>query len=82
MALGRILQGFITILVGVNLAPAVANGVNFARQNGGHVVGGQGSNVTGASGTILGLVTLFFVLGVMTAGVQIAVGGLADVGLI
>jgi len=73
MTLGRVLQGFITILVGVNLAPSVANAVAGGQANG---------NITGASSTILGLTTLFFVLGIMTAGVQIAVGGLADVGLI
>lgn len=72
MALGRLLQGFIVILVGVNLIPSVANAV----------VGAQGGNVTGAASTILGLSTLFFALGIMTAGVNIAVGGLADVGLI
>jgi hypothetical protein len=72
MALGRILEGFIVILVGVNLAPSVADTVK----------GAQGGNITGASSTILGLTTLFFTLGIMTAGVQIAVGGLADVGLI
>ena len=72
MALGRLLEGFITILVGVNLIPSVAN----------QVVAAQSGNVTGAASTILGLVTLFFALGIMTAGVNIAVGGLQEVGLI
>lgn len=72
MPLGRLLEGFIVILVGVNLAPSVAD----------QVVAAQAGNITGASSTILGLTTLFFVLGIMTAGVQIAVGGLADIGLI
>ena len=72
MALGRLLEGFITILVGVNLIPSVAN----------QVVGAQAGNVTGASSTILGLVTLFFALGIMTAGVNIAISGLQEVGLI
>jgi hypothetical protein len=73
MALGRLLEGFIVVLVGVNLAPSVAQQVGTAQADG---------NITGASSTIIGLTTLFFVLGVMTAGVQIAVGGLADIGLI
>lgn len=73
MALGRLLEGFIVVLVGVNLAPSVAQQVGTAQADG---------NITGASDTIIGLTTLFFVLGVMTAGVQIAVGGLADIGLI
>ena len=72
MALGRLLEGFITILIGVNLIPSVAD----------TVVAAQSGNVTGASSTILGLVTLFFALGIMVAGVNIAVGGLQDVGLI
>lgn len=72
MALGRLLEGFITILVGVNLIPSVAN----------QVVAAQGGNVTGAASTILGLTTLFFALGIMTAGVNLAVGGLQDVGLV
>lgn len=72
MPLGRLLEGFITILVGVNLIPSVAN----------QVVAAQGGNVTGAASTILGLVTLFFALGIMTAGVNIAIGGLQDVGLV
>ncbi len=72
MGLGRLLEGFITILIGVNLIPSVAD----------QVVAAQGGNVTGSAGTILGLVTLFFALGIMIAGVNIAVGGLQDVGLI
>ena len=72
MALGRLLEGFITILIGVNLIGPVANSV----------VGAQAGNVTGSSSTILGLVTLFFALGIMIAGVNIAIGGLQDVGLV
>lgn len=72
MALGRLLEGFITILVGVNLIPSVAN----------QVVAAQGGNVSGAASTLLGLVTLFFALGIMVAAANIAVGGLADLGLI
>ncbi len=72
MALGRLLEGFITILIGVNLIPSVAD----------QVVAAQSGNVTGSSSTILGLVTLFFALAIMIAGVNIAVGGLQDVGLI
>ncbi len=72
MALGRLLEGFITILIGVNLIPSVAD----------QVVASTSGNVTGSSATILNLVTLFFALGIMIAGVNIAVGGLQDVGLI
>jgi len=72
MSLGRLLEGFITILIGVNLIGPVADQVSLATSG----------NVTGASATILNLVTLFFALGIMVAGVNIAVGGLQDVGLI
>ncbi|KKM69987.1 hypothetical protein LCGC14_1445150 [marine sediment metagenome] len=75
MALGRLLEGFITILIGVNLVAPVANQVT-------QVQNATISNVTGSSATIVGLVTLFFVLGILIAGVNIAVGGLQDVGLI
>jgi len=75
MALGRLLEGFITILVGVNLIDPVADQIATATNT-------TISNVTGAANTILDLVTLFFALGIMVAGVNIAVGGLQDVGLI
>jgi len=65
MALGRLMEGFITILIGVNLIGPVADQVEQSTTNG---------NVTGSSATILDLVTLFFALGIMVAGVNIAVG--------
>ena len=80
MALGRLLEGFITILIGVNLIGPVADSVNLATTNSSG--GSGGMNVTGSSATILTLVTLFFALGIMIAGVNIAIGGLQDVGLI
>lgn len=70
--LGRLIGGFIVILVGVNLLPSVADAVKAA----------QTGNVTGASSTIVGLTTLFYALGLMSAGVSVAVGGLRDAGLI
>ena len=75
MALGRLLEGFITILIGVNLIGPVADTIATVTLSG-------ESNVTGSSATILNLVTLFFALGIMIAGVNIAIGGLQDVGLV
>ena len=72
MVLGNLLGGFIVVLVGVNLIPTVADQVVLA----------QGGNVTGAASQILGLTTLFFALGVMAAGVGLAVGGLRNAGLV
>jgi uncharacterized membrane protein YhaH (DUF805 family) len=70
--LGRLIGGFITILVGVSILPTVANEVKSATNN---------ANVTGATSTVTDLVTLFFALGVMAAGISVAVGGLRDAGL-
>lgn len=72
MVLGNLLGGFIVILVGVTLIPTIAN----------NVVAAQGGNVTGTASTILGLTTIFFALGIMSAGVSLAVGGLRNAGLI
>lgn len=72
MVLGNLLGGFIVILVGVNLIPTVAD----------QVVAAQAGNVTGAASAILGLTTVFFALGIMAAGVGLAVGGLRNAGLV
>ena len=53
--LGNIIGGFIVILVGVTLAPTVANEVAGAQAN---------ANITGASSTIIGLTTLFYNLSI------------------
>jgi len=70
--LGRLISGFITILVGVSILPTVAAEVQGAKDN---------ANITGAAETVTGLVTLFYALGVMSAGISIAVGGLRDAGI-
>lgn len=70
--LGNLLGGFIVILVGVTLIPTVADEVTAA----------QAGNVTGTASTILGLTTIFFALGIMSAGVSLAVGGLRNAGLV
>lgn len=72
MVLGNLIGGFIVIVIGVNLLPTVANQVAGAQAN---------ANVSGASSTIIGLTTLFFALGIMTAGVSLAVNGLRSAGL-
>jgi hypothetical protein len=70
--LGNLLGGFIVIIVGVNLIGPVADAV----------AGAQTGNVTGASSTILGLTTLFFALGIASAGIAIAAIGLRQSGLL
>lgn len=73
------MQGFITVIVGVSLIPTVANTIAIASENG---TSGHPGNITGSALSILELTTLFFALGIMVAGIGIAVGGLADIGLI
>jgi hypothetical protein len=70
--LANLLGGFIVILVGVNLIPTVAD----------QIVKAQAGNVTGASSTILGLTTIFYALGIMSAGVSLAVAGLRNAGMV
>jgi len=70
--LGNLIGGFIVIVVGVNLVPTVAD----------QVKGAQDGNVTGSASTILGLVPLFFVLGILAAAISIAAIGLRQAGLL
>jgi len=77
--LGNIIGGFIVILVGVTLAPTVANEVQGARTNSSG--GTDGVNITGASSTILGLTTLFYNLSIASTAIGIAATGLRNSGL-
>ncbi len=71
--LGLLLGGFIVIVVGVNLLPTVAN----------QVVVAQSGNISGtAASTVVGLVTLFFSLGVMAGGIALVAGGLRNAGVL
>jgi len=70
--LGNLIGGFIVILVGATLAPTVATEVKGAQDN---------ANITGASSTIIGLTTLFYVLAVASTGIGIATIGLRNSGL-
>lgn len=70
--LGNLIGGFIVIIIGVTLIPTVAD----------EVVGAQDGNVTGSSSTILGLTTIFFALGIVSAGIAISAQGLRAAGLI
>jgi xanthine/uracil permease len=75
--LGNIIGGFIVILVGVTLAPTVANEVQGARYH----PDGNATNITGASSTILGLTTLFYNLSIASTAIGIAATGLRNSGL-
>ena len=78
MVLGNLIGGFITILVGVTLVPVIADQV-FEVQNG---VNNSATNVTGAASTLIGLTTLFFAIGIMAAGIDMAMRGLKNAGLV
>lgn len=72
MVLGNMIGGFITIIVGVNLIPTVAD----------QVVSAQDGNVTGAASTLLGLTTLFFALSIMATAISTGVSALRESGLV
>ena len=77
--LGNLIGGFITILIGANLIGPITDTIWGARYN--STGGTAGINVTGSSATVLGLVPLFYALGILSAGVAITVGGLRNAGV-
>jgi len=82
--LGNIIGGFIVVLIGVTLAPTVANEVSHATKDtmyGDSSHGFTNSTISGSSATILDLTTLFYVLAVASIGIGIATSGLKAAGL-
>ena len=79
MVLANLLGGFIVILVGVNLIPSIADSID-------ETLVGNGSegnlNVTGGAAAVLNLTTIFFAIGIMAAGVSLAMNGLREAGMI
>ena len=78
--LGNLIGGFIAILVGTTLIPTVANQVKLAQYHSGNT--SLPTNITGASATMIGLVTLFFALAIAATGIAVAVNGLRAAGLL
>ena len=72
--LGNLIGGFITIMIGTSLMPVVANLVVATGNN-------NVGNISGASYTIVSLITLFYALGLMSIGVAISVSGLEQAGI-
>lgn len=70
--LQNILWGFITIIVGVNLAPTVANQVAGAKTN---------TNFSSTDVSLLGLVTTFFVISILSIGVTLVSVSFRNAGL-
>ena len=80
--LGNLIGGFITIIIGVNLLPTIANEVQGARIHY-NASGTQfGTNVTGATSTITALIPLFFALGILSAGIALTAQGLRAAGML
>ena len=77
--LGNLIGGFIVILIGATLIPTVADEISSATV---HPDGVNATNITGASKTLLDLTVIFYALGVMSAGVSLAVNGLKNAGLV
>ena len=78
MVLGNMIGGFITIIVGVNLIPTIANQVEAAQT--GQLSGG--TNLTGAAATLLDLTTLFFALSIMATAISTGISALRESGLV
>ena len=79
--LGELIGGFIVILIGVTLAPTVANAIELGQLN--ESGGTDGAiNITGSNATILSLTTLFYCLAVATTGMGLAMVGLRKGGLV
>ncbi len=70
--LQNILWGFIVIIVGVNLAPTVANQVAAAKTN---------TNFSSTDTSLLSLVTTFFVIAILAVGVTLVSVSFRNAGL-
>ena len=82
MVLGNMIGGFVTIIIGVNLIPTVADQVVAAQLNDTTDGTVQDSSVTGAAGTLLDLTTLFFALSIMATAISTGVSALRESGLV
>ena len=77
--LGNVIGGFIVILVGLSLAPTVADQVYVTRGNG--TAFADYNNISTAGYTIMGLITMFYCLGIASVGIGMASVGLRNAGL-
>ena len=75
--LSNLIGGFVIIIVGTALLPVIANQIALAQTTNGTHPG----NLTGASSTIAGLITLFYALSVTAAAIALCITGLKSAGL-
>jgi len=82
--LSQLLGGFVILVIGTTLIPTVADLVNDAQCAGNQIntTLGESCNVSGTSSTIVGLVTLFYSLAIMTSALAIAAQGLRSSGVL
>lgn len=76
--LANLVGAFIAIIVGATLAPTIADEVHTAKGWNGSAISG---NASSAAQSILGLVTLFYTLGIASIAIGAAVMGLRKGGL-
>jgi len=79
--IGRLIGGFVSILIGVSLIGPVSNEVYAATHNS----TGPGGNLTTTSSwgaTVLELVPGFFALGILGIGIAITYGSMRDAGVL
>jgi len=80
--LGQLLGGFILVIVGVSLVPSISDSIVIATKGQGTGAGiTNGTNLTGAAGTIISLTPLFFCLGIMASGIALMTSGLRNAGV-
>jgi hypothetical protein len=74
-SIGGIVGGFVTIVVGITLFPTIKSTMDSAcSMNNTTMIGGTCESFTG-------LTTIFYALGIMGAGIALAVGGLKRAGV-
>ncbi|HED06273.1 MAG TPA: hypothetical protein ENI61_06290 [Ignavibacteria bacterium] len=70
--LQNILWGFIVIVIGINLAPTIANQVAAAQSN---------SNFSSTDNTLLGLITTFYVISLLAVAITLVSVSFRQAGL-
>ncbi|MEM4325860.1 MAG: hypothetical protein QXU40_00980 [Candidatus Pacearchaeota archaeon] len=70
--LANLLWGFIIIVISINLSPVVANQVQAAKNN---------SNFSATDQTLLGLVTTFYVIAILSIGITLVSTSFRNAGL-
>ena len=80
--IGRLIGGFVSILIGVSLIGPVSNEVYSATRNTTGQVSGNLSSTASWGVTVLELVPGFFALGILGIGIAITYGSMRDAGVL